>query len=128
MSYLRIQIDVLSTKNTFVINIARGEVIVQDELIAALQAFEDDKNAQSEDRPRKGIKGAALDVTTPEPLPKGHPLWKAPNCIIAPHISGIHRGYMDRSFQVLEENLDRQARGEKLINVVDRKRGYASKV
>ncbi len=73
---------------------------------------------------RRGIKGAALDVTDPEPLPKESPLWSAPNCIVTPHISGLGSAYLDRAMQVLEVNLGRRERGEGMINVVDRERGY----
>jgi phosphoglycerate dehydrogenase-like enzyme len=70
------------------------------------------------------LSGAALDVTDPEPLPEGDPLWAAPNTIITPHISGITTDYTDRSFQVLEKNLERLEKGEPLINVLDREKGY----
>ena len=70
------------------------------------------------------LRGAALDVTDPEPLPPTDPLWDAPNVTITPHISGAGASYADRAFDVLMHNLDRRAHGEKLINVVDRKRGY----
>lgn len=70
------------------------------------------------------VRGAALDVADPEPLPPTDPLWDAPNVTITPHISGAGASYADRAFDVLMRNLERRAQGEKLINVVDRKRGY----
>lgn len=70
------------------------------------------------------IRGAALDVTDPEPLPNDHPLWKANNVIITPHLSGLTDTYVDRALGVLEENLGRMAKGERLVNVVDRGQGY----
>ena len=73
---------------------------------------------------KRGLRGAALDVTDPEPLPDGHPLWTTPNCIVTPHISGLGDKYIERAFEVLKLNLDRFERGEKLVNVVDRERGY----
>ena len=99
---------------------------MQEDLIDALKMYEDDTMAVSEGRQRKGLRGAALDVTTPEPLPKGNPLWDAPNCIITPHMSGVSREYNVRAFQVLEANLQRRAEGRKLINVIDRQMGYAT--
>lgn len=61
----------LMKRSAFLVNIARGGHIVTDDLLAALQ---------------KGvIAGAAIDVTDPEPLPDGHPLWNEPNCLITPH-------------------------------------------
>ncbi|KAF2634275.1 hypothetical protein P280DRAFT_524261 [Massarina eburnea CBS 473.64] len=95
---------------TYVANIARGQVIDSAALIKALES--------------KQISGAALDVTDPEPLPKEDPLWDAPNVLITPHISGATDVYAERACQLLRENLRRVRDGGKLINEVDRKRGY----
>ncbi|CAF9940027.1 hypothetical protein IMSHALPRED_001724 [Imshaugia aleurites] len=110
-------------KNAFLSNISRGQIIVQAELIASLEAYRANDPLRGGDG-GGGLRGAALDVTDPEPLPPDDPLWDAPNCIVTPHISGQGEAYVDRAFQVLEVNLDRRARGEKMINVVDRKKGY----
>ena len=117
----REEFEILSKKNAYVINIARGDVLVQDELISALEAYESGSG-----EPRKGLRGAAMDVATPEPLPKDNPLWTAPNCIITPHMSGSNRDYAERALRVLEKNLAQLANGEKLLNLVDRRTGYAS--
>ena len=117
---------ILSKKNAFVTNIARGEIIVQEDLIEALKQFE--MSSTASDGAWSGLRGAAMDVATPEPLPKDHPLWDAPNCIITPHISGSNRNYSTRALQVLEKNLQRLAEGRRLLNLVDRRTGYASKV
>ena len=108
---------ILAKKHAFVSNISRGQIIDQDALITALERG-------AKDGGEGGLRGAALDVTDPEPLPPDHPLWDAPNCIVTPHISGMGIAYVDRAFQVLEVNLDRMDAGEELINEVDRKRGY----
>ena len=121
------EFEILAKKNAFVINVARGDVIVQQDLIEALEAFENDSDGVP-GAERKGLKGAALDVTTPEPLPKDSPLWDAPNAIITPHMSGINKDYMIRALGVLELNLERMAKGEKLANVVSRESGYSTKV
>ena len=110
-------------KNAFVSNISRGAIINQDDLIASLRKYADHDPVDGGDG-GGGLRGAALDVTDPEPLPKDSPLWDAPNCIITPHISGLGESYMDRALSVLEVNLGRRERGEDLLNVVDRKRGY----
>ena len=120
------EFEILSKKNAFITNIARGDIIVQEDLIQALQEFENDSTSSSEGR--RGLRGAALDVTAPEPLPKDHPLWTTPNCIITPHMSGINKNYSTRALQVVEQNLERLAKGEKLLNLVDRETGYASKL
>ena len=120
------EFEILSERNTFVINVAREETIVQEDLIEALETFERDTEAGKEGRKRKGLKGAALDVTTPEPLPKDHPLWDTPNCIITPHMSSLSNDYSQRVLEVLEINLERMVKGLDLVNVVDRELGYAS--
>lgn len=112
------EFELLGTRNTFVSNISRGPIIQQTDLIAALN-----KGAEN-DGNDGGLGGAALDVTDPEPLPKDDPLWDAPNVIITPHVSGTGTAYVERAFQVLEVNLDRREKGEKMINVVDREKGY----
>lgn len=101
---------ILARRRAFVVNISRGKILDQDALIDALN---DEK-----------LRGAALDVTDPEPLPKDAPLWEAKNVIITPHISGLSNKYGERAFDVLFTNLKRRERGEKMFNLVDRKRGY----
>ncbi|KAL8680347.1 MAG: hypothetical protein Q9186_003468 [Xanthomendoza sp. 1 TL-2023] len=141
------EFEILSKRNAFISNISRGAIISQPALIAALKAYDshhtsslqdtdDDNNNNNDsfaigletdmktDTSIPGLRGAALDVTDPEPLPKDDALWDAPNCIITPHISGLGSAYVDRCFQVLEVNLERRERGEGLINLVDRGKGY----
>lgn len=117
---------ILSKKNAFITNIARGEIMVQDDLIEALKEFEASSSAS--DGSRDGLRGAALDVASPEPLPKDHRLWDAPNCVITPHMSGTNKDYSTRALQVLEHNLQRLVDGKRLLNLIDRRTGYASKV
>ncbi|KAJ4362828.1 hypothetical protein N0V95_001202 [Ascochyta clinopodiicola] len=97
-------------RGTYIANIARGQIIDQKALIKALET--------------KQIRGAALDVTDPEPLPKDDPLWTAPNVLITPHVSGSSDVYAERAFQVLAENIRRARSGGKLVNEVNRDRGY----
>lgn len=118
------EFEILSKQNTFVSNIARGQIINQDDLISALRQYDTDRKAGKTGDALRGLRGAALDVTDPEPLPEDHPLWDAPNTIVTPHISGLSSEYMNRALQVLEVNLERRQNGEKLVNEVDRKRGY----
>ena len=104
------EFSILSRKKAFIVNISRGKIFDQPALTAALNA---DK-----------LRGAALDTVDPEPLPKDDPLWDAKNVIISPHVSGLTRNYGERAFDVLFTNLKRRERGEKMFNVIDRKRGY----
>lgn len=94
----------------YLINIARGGIVDQEALIKALEARE--------------IAGAGLDVTEPEPLPKGNPLWQMENVIITPHMAGQSPLSGRRIMELLAENLRRFANGESLLNVVDKKLGY----
>lgn len=94
----------------YITNISRGKVIDQDALIEALES---------------GIlSGAALDVTDPEPLPKDHPLWDAPNLQLSPHVSSMGTEYFPRAMDILKINLRRMGKGEELINEFKRKKGY----
>lgn len=108
------EFEILGKQNAFIVNIARGAILKQDDLIAALK------------KPEKegGLRGAALDVTDPEPLPKDSELWDLENVAITPHVSGLGTTYALRSFAILEQNLTNLKEGRELINVVDRKKGY----
>ena len=121
------EFEILERRNTFIINVARGDIIIQEDLIEALKLFENDALVAA-DGTRRGLRGAALDVTTPEPLDKDHPLWDAPNCIVTPHMSGLSQDYSRRALEVLETNLERKAKGLSLINLVNREQGYSSKI
>jgi phosphoglycerate dehydrogenase-like enzyme len=85
------------------VNAARGPVVDTDALLAELTA---------------GRLRAALDVTDPEPLPAGHPLWNAPGVFITPHTAGSVPGSTRRALAVVRAQLDRFAAGEPLRNVV----------
>jgi phosphoglycerate dehydrogenase-like enzyme len=91
------------------INVSRGGVVDTGALIDALDA--------------KRVSAAGLDVTDPEPLPEGHPLWSR-NVIVTPHTAGQSPGGERRRHGVFRENLRRFAAGEMLLNVVDKKVGY----
>lgn len=95
---------------SWIVNIARGGLIDQDALVAALHSG----------RPR----GAYLDVTDPEPLPADHPLWSAPNVVITGHSSGRGTRSMQRYATLFLDNLERFRTGQSLINVVDPSAGY----
>ena len=66
--------------------------------------------------------GAALDVTSPEPLPENHPLWKNERCVITPHTSGVGFGHLDKTVDLLCDvackNIKRYVNGEKILNCV----------
>lgn len=70
------------------------------------------------------FRGAGLDVTEPEPLPKGHKLWSAKNVIISPHMSGMTPGRSYKARIVLEKNLTAFIEGKKMPNEIDFKKGY----
>jgi phosphoglycerate dehydrogenase-like enzyme len=85
------------------VNVARGKVVVTDDLVAALHA---------------GRVRAALDVTDPEPLPEGHPLWSAPGLLITPHAGGATPAMWPRAYRLVREQLERYAAGQPLENVM----------
>jgi phosphoglycerate dehydrogenase-like enzyme len=96
--------------HAWLVNVARGAHVVTDDLVDALR--------------RDAIGGAALDVTDPEPLPDGHPLWALSNCIITPHSANtaeMTRGPLSR---LVSENVRRFAAGEQLLGRVDPELGY----
>jgi phosphoglycerate dehydrogenase-like enzyme len=85
------------------VNISRGIVVDTDALLAALES---------------GRIRAALDVTDPEPLPDGHPLWSAPNLLITPHRGGASTAFPPRIAALVREQLARYTSGQPLRNVV----------
>jgi phosphoglycerate dehydrogenase-like enzyme len=97
-------------KGAVVINIGRGGIIKEVDLIEAL------KNGT--------IAGAGLDVTEKEPLPEDSPLWDMSNVIITPHHSGLSHKYMDRAIDLLSKNLEAYLKDEHLPTQVDKKLGY----
>jgi phosphoglycerate dehydrogenase-like enzyme len=99
------------TKPTaYIHNVTRGGIIDTEALMRAL---------------REGrLAGAGLDVTDPEPLPVGHPLWQMPNVLITAHTSGHSPHSGRRMLALLKENVRRFAAGEPLLNVVDKRAEY----
>jgi phosphoglycerate dehydrogenase-like enzyme len=91
-------------RGALLVNAARGQLVDTDALAQALN---------------DGKIRAALDVTDPEPLPVGHPLWKSPNLLITPHIAGASAQFLKRALTLASEQAQRFARGEPLINVVE---------
>jgi phosphoglycerate dehydrogenase-like enzyme len=94
----------------YFVSVGRGASTVTADLISALHNGE--------------IAGAGLDVTDPEPLPAGHPLWTTPRVIITPHTAGRSDRSRDRLYLLLQENLRRYVAGEPMLSVVDIERGY----
>ena len=92
------------------INVARGTVIDEPALIAALQT--------------KRIAGAALDVFAEEPLPADSPLWDLPNVLLTPHVAANVEGYLASAIAQFADNLRRFLSGAALENEYDRQRGY----
>jgi phosphoglycerate dehydrogenase-like enzyme len=90
-------------KSALLVNAARGPVVQTEALVEALNA---------------GTIRAAIDVTDPEPLPEGHPLWKCPNLYITPHIGGSSPRFMRRALKVVAAELERYINCEPLENVV----------
>jgi phosphoglycerate dehydrogenase-like enzyme len=100
----------LLAPGAWVVNVARGAHIVTEDLVAVL---------------REGrIGGAALDVTDPEPLPEGHPLWSEPRCIITPHTANTPEMAVPLLTERVRENVRRRIAGEPLLGAVDPQLGY----
>ncbi len=92
------------------INVGRGPLVDEAALAAALG--------------KMNIGGAALDVFSEEPLPKDSPLWNLENLIITPHTAALTDKLWERHYLLISENLRRYIRGEALLAVVDKKKGY----
>jgi phosphoglycerate dehydrogenase-like enzyme len=93
-----------------IVNVTRGEIIYGDDLLAALD---------------EGLLwGAGLDVTDPEPLPKGHRLWTHPRVIVTPHTAGGSPRRAGRVIETFIENLRRLRTGEPLLALIDKEKGY----
>jgi phosphoglycerate dehydrogenase-like enzyme len=90
-------------QGALLVNAARGPVVKTDALLAALES---------------GRIRAVVDVTDPEPLPEGHPLWKAPNLFITPHVAATTPMFLPRAIEFVAGQLDRYLKGEPLKNVV----------
>jgi phosphoglycerate dehydrogenase-like enzyme len=97
-------------RHAILINVTRGEIVYGDDLLAALK--------------EELIGGVGLDVTDPEPLPPGHPLWTHPRAIITPHTAGGSPRRAQRAIAALCENLRRLQSGEPLLAVIDKEKGY----
>lgn len=93
------------------INVGRGPIVEEAALLEALRGGE--------------ISGAALDVFREEPLPEDHPFWEMSQVIVSPHMSGDFVGWLEALGGLFVENFRRWRRGEELINVVDKEKGYA---
>jgi phosphoglycerate dehydrogenase-like enzyme len=102
----------LFRKTAVLVNISRGGIVDTDALVAALQSA--------------AIAGAGVDVTDPEPLPAGHPLWSVPNLIISPHLAGAAgKVGFDRLAEVAARNVERFLAGQPLAHVVSLSRSVS---
>lgn len=90
-------------EGALLVNVARGDVVVTADLVAALHA---------------GRVRAALDVADTEPLPADHPLWEAPGLLISPHVGGASSAMWPRAYRLVRSQLERFAAGEPLANVM----------
>ena len=100
-------------KNTAILaNVGRGTATDTQALTDALKNNE--------------IGGAILDVTDPEPLPRDHPLWKMPNAVITPHISGSYHAkeIVENIQNIILTNAEKYINNQPLINLVDFETGY----
>jgi phosphoglycerate dehydrogenase-like enzyme len=97
-------------EDAWLVNVARGSLVDTDALVAALAAGE--------------IAGAALDVTDPEPLPDGHPLWHEPRALITPHVANPETTLRRYLAELVEENVRRFTAGEELRSRIDLDAGY----
>ncbi|MYD43401.1 MAG: D-2-hydroxyacid dehydrogenase [Gammaproteobacteria bacterium] len=97
-------------RSAFLVNVTRGEVMVEDDLVAALQGGT--------------IRGAALDVTPREPLPSDSPLWTMDNVMMTPHTAGASQFRAQRNLDRFLHNLQRYLANEPLEGLIDKQLGY----
>jgi phosphoglycerate dehydrogenase-like enzyme len=100
----------LMQEHAILVNVARGGHVITDDLVGALRNGD--------------IRGAGLDVTDPEPLPDGHPLWSEPRCLITPHTANTLEMVQASVAARIRENVRRFGAGEPLIGTVDLELGY----
>ena len=100
----------LLPKGAIVVNVARGQLVVTEDLVAALESGH--------------LGGAAVDVTQPEPLPPESRLWDQPNVIITPHVGGQSVTRIDDMTNFFCNNLRRYFVGQPLVNLVDKRLGF----
>jgi D-2-hydroxyacid dehydrogenase (NADP+) len=103
------QIELLNP-GAILINVARGRIVDEPAMIAALQTGK--------------LGGAVLDVFEREPLDPASPLWSLPNVVISPHSAGVRPDHWDEVIDLFSENLGRYKRGEPLLNMVNCDAGY----
>jgi len=96
--------------DAWLVNVARGGVVDTEALVEALQKGQ--------------IGGAALDVTDPEPLPDGHPLWDLPNCLITPHTADTEEMTQPLLAGRITDNVRRLAAGQEFVGLLDPDLGY----
>ena len=96
--------------HSYFVAVSRGGIYDMGGLVKALDS--------------KRLTGAGVDVTDPEPLPKGHALWKFNNVVITPHIAGRSDKDNERMVGTIKENIKRFVDGRPLVNVVDKQKGY----
>jgi phosphoglycerate dehydrogenase-like enzyme len=100
----------LMKSSAYLVNIARGPIINTDDLVKALN--------------KESIAGAAVDVTEPEPLPDGHPLWSAKNIIITPHSADTRKQVVRLFSDRIRENVSAYLAGSGWVGEVDPDLGY----
>ncbi|SDF35472.1 D-2-hydroxyacid dehydrogenase [Sporolituus thermophilus] len=108
--YFRLEHFEAMKRTAYFINIARGTVVREADLVTALE--------------QGLIQGAGLDVFEHEPLPENSPLWDMPNVIITPHLAALSPYYLDRAVKLFADNLARFCQGGEMFNVVDKQKGY----
>ena len=100
----------LMKDGVYFVNVSRGKVVQTEALVEALRSGK--------------VRAAGLDVTNPEPLPTGHPLWKMNNVIITPHIATVSVQSRTRLLELIRSNIERFVTGKPMLNVVNKAAGF----